>query len=464
MSDPVILWLRRDLRLSDQPALRAAAKAGPVIPVYVLDDERAGDHAMGGASRWWLHHSLASLDADLRDKGSRLILRQGDCVSALTAIAAQHGARQIHALRHYEPWWLEAESELEAQLDDDCELCLYDGNYLKPPGSVTTNSGGPYKIYTPFWKALREEMPPEDAIRAPQSIDAPNEWPDSDDLNDWKLLPTSPDWASDFQDMWTPGEAAGRTRVNSFRDQSADYDDRRNLPSEDGSSRLSPHLHFGEVSPSYVWHRIQDADGDATVYLKELAWRDYAQNVIMQFPDYGREGYRNRFDELEWRDFRSSTVRDEFDRWCHGRTGYPIVDAGMRQLWKHGWLHNRVRMICASFLIKHLLIDWREGEKWYWDCLVDADYGNNAVNWQWIAGTGVDSNMFPRIMAPLTQSEKFDAASYIRDYVPELSDVPDDAIHDPEEAGCRPKDYPQKIIGHKEARERALAAYEKIKN
>ncbi|MDE0933172.1 MAG: deoxyribodipyrimidine photo-lyase [Novosphingopyxis baekryungensis] len=464
MPDPVILWLRRDLRLSDQPALRAAVAAGPVIPVYILDDERAADHAMGGASRWWLHHSLASLSADLEEKGSQLILRKGDSVSVLCAIAAQQGASQIHALRHYEPWWVEAESELKAQLDADCALCLHDGNYLKPPGSVTTGSDEPYKIYTPFWKSLKETMPPEEAIRAPQKIESPDQWPDSDRLNDWALLPTDPDWATAFTEMWTPGEEAARRQVNDFRPSAAAYDDRRNLPSEDGSSRLSPHLHFGEVSPSYVWHRIAEAKGDATVFLKELAWRDYAQNVIMQFPDYGVQGYRERFEELEWRDFRSSTVRDEFDRWCHGRTGYPIVDAGMRQLWKHGWLHNRVRMICASFLIKHLLIDWREGERWYWDCLVDADYGNNAVNWQWISGTGVDSNMFVRIMAPLSQSEKFDAADYIRRYVPELADLPDDAIHDPEDAGCKPDDYPAKIIGHKDARERALAAYEKIKN
>lgn len=464
MNDPVILWLRRDLRLSDQPALRVAMEAGPVIPVYVLDDARAGDHKMGGASRWWLHHSLAALDKELRDKGSRLIVRQGDCVAVLTAIAAQHEVPEIHALRHYEPWWTEAENELSAELGDDTALCLHDSNYLKPPGSVTTGSGDPYKIYTPFWKALNEQMPRDEPLRAPSAIDAPSHWPDSDNLDDWKLLPTDPNWAETFADLWTPGETAARERVNAFRPNALDYDEARNLPSQDGSSRLSPHLHFGEVSPAYVWHRIADAKGDATVFLKELAWRDYAQNVIMQFPDYGTRGYRGRFDDLEWRDFRSSIVREEFDCWTKGQTGYPIVDAGMRQLWKHGWIHNRVRMICASFLIKHLLIDWREGEKWFWDCLVDADYGNNSVNWQWIAGTGVDSNMFVRIMAPLSQSDKFDAAGYIRDYVPELAALPDDAIHDPDEAGCRPDAYPAKIIGHREARERALAAYQKIKN
>ncbi len=464
MTRPVILWLRRDLRLSDQPALRAAAAAGPVIPVYVLDDDRAGDHRMGGASRWWLHHSLSSLGADLKTTGSQLILRQGDAVSILSAMAEAHDVCAVHALRHYEPWWVEAENELAGQLGEDAGLVLHDGNYLKPPGSVTTGSGDPYKIYTPFWKALKEAMPPEDAIRAPQHIGTPQIWPDSDDLADWKLLPTHPAWADAFADRWTPGEAAARQRVTAFRSQSAAYDERRNLPSQDGSSRLSPHLHFGELSPAYVWHRIAEADGDGTTFLKELAWRDYAQNVIMQFPDYGTTGYRDRFDDLEWRDIRSSTVRGEFDRWCQGRTGYPIVDAGMRQLWNHGWIHNRVRMICASFLIKHLLIDWREGEKWYWDCLVDADYGNNAVNWQWIAGTGVDSNMFVRIMAPLSQSDKFDAAGYIREYVPELADLPDHAIHDPQEAGCKPQAYPAQIIGHRDARERALSAYKKIKN
>ncbi len=245
--------------------------------------------------------------------------------------------------------------------------------------------------------------------------------------------------------------------MDAFVDAAGNYDETRNLPSIEGSSRLSPHLHFGELSPAYVWHRLADAGGSVEVFLGEIGWRDYAQNVILQFPEYGSRNARDRFDALDWR--RSDK---DLAAWQRGRTGYPIVDAGMRQLWATGWMHNRVRMIAASFLIKHLLIDWRKGEQWFWDTLVDADYASNAVNWQWVAGTGIDSNMFSRIMAPLSQSEKFDAAGYIRTWVPELADLPDDAIHDPDAAGCRPDAYPAKIIGHREGRERALAAMRDI--
>ncbi|MDR6851173.1 deoxyribodipyrimidine photo-lyase [Sphingomonas sp. BE123] len=448
-----ILWFRRDLRLSDQAALIAAAGEGPVVPVYILDDETPKHRAIGGASRWWLHHSLASLDAALRDKGSRLILRRGKSDAVLAALAEEVGTKRVHCIRHYEPWWRNAERAVAKQL----ELVCHDGNYLAPPGSVTTGSGDPYKIYTPFWRALQQRMPPAAPANRPREIPAPSQWPQCERLEEWGLLPTKPDWASGFAD-WEPGEAGARKRVDAFVDKAAEYDRTRNLPSIEGSSRLSPHLHFGEVSPAYVWHRVADAGGSVDVFLSEIGWRDYAQNVIVQFPDYAAKNAREKFDAIPWRDFRSSAARDDFDAWTKGRTGYPIVDAGMRQLWATGWMHNRVRMIAASFLIKHLLIDWREGERWFWDTLVDADYASNAVNWQWVSGTGIDSNMFVRIMAPLSQSEKFDAAGYIREWVPELAKLHDDVIHDPEEHGRRPGDYPRKIIGHREARERALAA------
>ncbi|MBR0551818.1 cryptochrome/photolyase family protein [Stakelama marina] len=459
MSDPVILWFRRDLRLSDQHALVAAAGEGPVVPVYVLDDETAKHRKMGGASRWWLHHSLKSLDKSLREKGSRLILRRGKSEDELAKVAKDVGAGRVHCVRHYEPWWRNAERAIAKSLD----LVCHDGNYLTPPGSVTTGSGDPYKIYTPFWRALKEVMPPADPLNRPREIAAPSKWPTSDDLDDWDLLPTKPNWATGFEPVWTPGEDGARNRIDNFLNRASDYEGRRDLPSEEGTSRLSPHLHFGEVSPSFVWHRTADAGGSVWTFLGELAWRDYAQNVILQFPEYPSKNARERFDDFEWRDFRSSAVRGEYRAWTKGRTGYPIVDAGMRQLWATGWMHNRVRMIAASFLIKHLLIDWREGEQWFWDTLVDADYASNGCNWQWVAGTGIDSNMFGRIMAPLKQSEKFDAAAYIREWVPELGHLPDGAIHDPEAAGCRPHDYPAKLIGHREARERALAANDKIR-
>ncbi|HEV7290605.1 deoxyribodipyrimidine photo-lyase [Sphingomonas sp.] len=448
-----ILWFRRDLRLSDQAALIAAAGEGPVVPVYILDDETPKHRAMGGASRWWLHHSLASLDAALREKGARLILKRGKSDDVLAALAEGVGTRRVHCLRHYEPWWRNAERAVAKRL----ELICHDGNYLAPPGSVTTGAGEPYKIFTPFWRALQQRMPPAAPANRPRDIPAPSSWPKSDRLEDWGLLPTKPDWATGFAD-WEPGEAGARKRVDAFVDKAADYDRTRNLPSIEGSSRLSPHLHFGEVSPATIWHRVADAGGSVDVFLSEIGWRDYAQNVILQFPDYAAKNAREKFDAIPWRDTGSPAVRADFDAWTKGRTGYPIVDAGMRQLWATGWMHNRVRMIAASFLIKHLLIDWREGERWFWDTLVDADNASNAVNWQWVSGTGIDSNMFVRIMAPLSQSEKFDAAGYIREWVPELAQLHDNVIHDPEEHGRRPSDYPRKIIGHREARERALAA------
>ncbi|PVX29245.1 cryptochrome/photolyase family protein [Sphingomonas pokkalii] len=452
MPVPVLLWFRRDLRLADQPALAAALKAGTVLPVYVLDDETAKHRAMGGASRWWLHHSLASLDAALREKGSRLILRRGRSEEALARLADETGADTVHCIRHYEPWWRNAERAVSKRLT----LCCHDGNYLLPPGAVTSGAGSPYKIFTPFWRSLRDCLPPAPPRPTPSRIAAPAHWPASDRLEDWALLPTAPDWAAGFCAEWTPGEAGAHKRLRRFRDHAARYDDTRNLPSIEGSSRLSPHLHFGEVSPAQVWHAVADAGGQVEAYLRELGWRDFAQNLICQYPDYAARNGRPAFDAMEWRS--GQDAKDDLRAWQQGRTGYPIVDAGMRQLWATGWMHNRVRMIAASFLIKHLLIDWREGERWFWDTLVDADYGSNAVNWQWVSGSGVDSSQWSRVMAPLSQSEKFDAAGYIRAWVPELAKLSDAAIHDPEEAGCRPRDYPAKRINHREARERALAA------
>jgi deoxyribodipyrimidine photo-lyase len=461
MTTPVILWLRRDLRIADQAALFAACQAGPVIPVYVLDDHSPGDRAMGAASRWWLHHSLVHLDEALRQKGSRLILRRGRAADEIAKLTDETGAIAVHALRHYEPWWTGAEAELADRVD----LHLHDGNYLLPPGLLRTGSGTPYRIYTPFMRALFEHMPPPASQPTPQNVPSPSHWPASDRLSDWGLLPTKPDWAAGFAVEWTPGEASAAERLKEFERIAAAYAVGRNLPAIEGSSRLSPHLHFGEISPARIWHGLagkghRRGDGVET-FLKEIIWRDYAQNIILAMPDYATENGRPAFDRFPWRDGREA--QEDIAAWRQGRTGYPIVDAGMRQLWATGWMHNRVRMIAASFLIKHLLVDWRVGERWFWDTLVDADYGNNAVNWQWVAGSGVDSNMFVRIMAPLAQSEKFDAVGYIRHWVPELAEVSDAAIHDPDAHGCRPDAYPRKIVGHKEARERALAAYARIK-
>ncbi|TNE42155.1 MAG: deoxyribodipyrimidine photo-lyase [Sphingomonadales bacterium] len=455
-----LLWLRRDLRLADQAALVAAAAEGAVIPAYILDEDTPRHRAMGGASRWWLHHSLASLDRDLRRCGSRLILRRGKSAQLLTALAEEVGTRRVHALHHHEPWWRNAEREAGRHLD----LCLHHGNYLLPPGALTTGSGAPYRMFTPFLRALWPHMPPASPVAAPECIAAPEAWPESERLEDWGLLPGKPDWAKGFAGEWTPGEAGAQNRLAEFRAQAGGYEARRNLPSEEGTSRLSPHLHFGEISPATIWYGLdgrEEGEGVAS-FRRELVWRDYAQNIIRAFPDHGRRNGKDRFDALRWRDHRGEAAED-LAAWQSGRTGYPIVDAGMRQLWASGWMHNRVRMIATSFLVKHLLIDWRVGESWFWDTLIDADYAQNSVNWQWVAGSGHDANMFSRIMAPLTQSEKFDAGDYIRRWVPELAHIDGPAVHDPDAHGCRPPDYPAKIIGHREGRERALRAWSATK-
>jgi deoxyribodipyrimidine photo-lyase len=454
MTDPVLLWLRQDLRLHDQPALVAAAGDGPVIPVYILDDETPGDWRIGGAQRWWLHRSLASLAADLVGQGSRLILRRGRAASVLEALMAETGAARVHAVRHYEPWWREAEAMLGER------LCLHDGNHLARIEEVTTGAGKPFRIYSSFWKALQAHLPPEQPLPAPDTIPAPERWPESDRLDDWRLLPRTPDWSGGFAADWTPGEEAALAKAHDWGAQVDAYEAERNLPAREGTSRLSPHLHFGEVSARTLFHAV-DGHRDADKFRKELAWRDFTDGVVLALPRYAEENGRAAYDRLRWRTGPEAT-RD-LRAWQRGRTGWPIVDAGMRQLWTSGWMHNRVRMITASFLVKHLLIDWREGERWFWDCLVDADYGNNSVNWQWIAGTGIDANMFGRIMAPLAQSEKFDAGEYIRRWVPELAGVPDPAIHDPDATGVRPPGYPAKIVGHREGRERALAAARAIR-
>jgi deoxyribodipyrimidine photo-lyase len=451
VTKPVILWLRQDLRLHDHSALVAACSDGPVIPVYVLDDEMPGEKRVGGAQRWWLHHSLDRLAKAFEAKGAPLILRKGNSVAELSLLAAQRGVTRIHTIRCYEPWWHEAQSQLGA----DRDLVLHDGNYLAQPSSILTGGGTRYKVFTPWWRALLERMPPPKPLAAPDRIEGV-EGLASDNLSDWSLLPKRPDWSTGFN-VWTPGEEGARQALRDFLPHLPAYDEARNLPSQVGTSRLSPHLHFGEISPSTVWHvATKEVGRAAEPFLREIGWRDYAINLIDQFPDYPERNGKAPYDRFPWRSGRSADA--DFDAWTKGATGYPIVDAGMRELWAAGWMHNRVRMIAASFLIKHLLVDWRRGEKWFWDTLVDADFGANASNWQWVAGTGVDAPLFSRIMAPLSQSEKFDAGDYVRKWVPELAGISDPYIHDPDEFGVRPATYPAKIIGHREARERALSA------
>jgi deoxyribodipyrimidine photo-lyase len=448
---PSIVWFRQDLRIADQAALTAAAGEGPVVAAYVFDDK-----TVSAAQHWWLHHSLTALSAALAERGCTLVLRRGDAAAEIARLAADVGTRRAHAVRHYEPHWQKAEAAVAQHLD----LVLHDGNHLTRPAALLTGSGGRYRVFTPWWRALLQQMPPPTPLPAPERINSVAGIA-TDKLADWNLLPTKPDWATGFTD-WKPGEAGARDALRAFLPEVTAYDETRNLPSQAGSSRLSPHLHFGEISPATVWHHAAKAVASgAEPFLREIGWRDYATNLIDQFPDYATRNGRAPYDKLPWRS--GAEVDADFAAWTKGRTGYPIVDAGMRQLWATGWMHNRVRMIAASFLIKHLLIDWRRGEGWFRETLLDYDAASNAANWQWVAGTGVDAPLFSRIMAPLSQSEKFGAGDYIRHWVPELAGVHDPYVHDPEEFGARPSGYPAKLIGHRAARERALAALATIR-
>ncbi len=454
-----LVWFRNDLRLADHAALIAAAARGPVAAVYVLDDETPGAWRMGAAQRWWLHHSLLGLSRSIAEHDGRLILRRGRAGPIVQALATELGA-EVHTLTHHEPW-------AAVQVTEAGAVNEHLGVTLAPPESVLSGTGGRYRIFTPWWKKLLEQMPPPRPRPVP---DVP--WADlgriaSDDLANWSLLPTAPDWSGGFAN-WQPGEAGAAARLADFARRAAGYDAARNLPSVEGTSRLSPHLALGEVSPNTAWHVIADAVGEtvAEPYLRELGWRDFAANIIEQFPDHADAPNREAFARFPFIDDPAG-----LHAWQLGQTGYPIVDAGMRQLWATGWMHNRVRMITASFLVKHQLIDWRHGERWFWDCLVDADYGSNAQGWQWVMGSGVDSSPFNRIFAPVGQSAKFDAADYIRCWVPELSKLPDDLIHAPWVAGVAliragvklGRDYPSPIVNHEAARARALQAWAAVK-
>ena len=449
-----LLWLRQDLRIHDHPALLAAIAGGAVVPVFILDDDTPRSWRMGAAQRWWLHHSLTALGASLAKRGSQLVLRRGRAHEELARLARETGSRRIHASYAYEPWWKESEERLPAGI----ELVLHDGNYLAAPDSVTNAQGARYRVYTPWYRRLLEQMPPALPCDAPDVITAPDTWPQSDRLADWDLLPRRPNWATGFGE-WQPGEKGAWRAARDWLDEIGDYRKCRDYPARRATSRLSPHLHFGEISPRALWHAIGERnDAGAESYRSELGWREHGINLVDQMPDYAERNGRELFDRFKWR--QGAEADRDFAAWTQGRTGYPVVDAGMRELWQTGWMHNRVRMITASFLVKHLLIDWRRGERWFWDTLLDADMGSNAMNWQYVAGTGVDAPVFSRIMSPTLQCERFAMADYVRAFVPELAHLSDAEIAASHGEDSNVPGYPEPLIGHREARLRALATWE----
>jgi len=473
---PSIVWFRQDLRLGDNPALAAAVKRGaPILPVFILDD--SGAWAPGGAGRWWLHHSLAALDKDLRERGAALCLRRGRAENVVPKLVQESGAGAVYWNRCYEPAAVARDKALKAALvEKRLDAKSFNGSLLVEPWDLKTGQGGPYKVFTPFWKALLARGAPPAPLSRPKKLHG-LDGVAGDDLDAWGLLPGRPDWASGFHGHWTPGEAGAIAGLTDFLDGAASsYATDRDRPDLLGSSRLSPHLHWGEISPRQVWQATRHAidageveESSAMAFLRQLGWRDFSHSLLFHWPDFPDAPWRKDFAAFAWRDDAAA-----FAAWCRGRTGYPIVDAGLRELWASGWMHNRVRMVAASFLIKHLLIPWQQGEAWFWDTLVDADLANNAAGWQWVAGSGADASPYFRIFNPVAQGEKFDPrGDYVRQWVPEISGLPDEVIHQPWEASkdvlkaagvTLGETYPLPIVDHKAARARALAAYEEMKN
>ena len=470
-TQPVILWFRQDLRLKDNPALRAAHETGqPILPVYILDDENSGEWKMGAASRWWLHESLTSLDKSL---GNKLCLAKGNAIDVLSSLIEETNATAVYWNRCYEPWRIKRDTKLkETFKDKNIHAESFNGALLFEPHTTLKDDGTPYKVFTPYYNKGcigRNEPPtPEPAPKNPNFFDHT-----ALSLDDLKLLPDIP-WHEKMAGHWQPGEDGAHARLNDFLENGLKgYKDGRNHPAQNNVSRLSPYLHFGEISPNEVWHAAKPkmiaerCEKDGEHFLSELGWREFSNNLLYHFPDMTRKNLQNKFDTFPWKD-----DDEALERWQKGQTGYPIVDAGMRELWETGYMHNRVRMIVGSFLVKNLLLHWHLGEDWFWDTLVDADLANNSSSWQWIAGCGADAAPYFRIFNPVTQGQKFDAdGTYVRRYVPEIADLPDKYLHNPWEAKDEiladakielGKTYPKPIVDLKASRERALEAFKEL--
>ncbi len=477
-TSPSIVWFRQDLRLTDHPALQAAIDRGqPIIPVFIHAADEEGSWRPGEASDWWLHHSLVSLSHDLIAHGSKLTLRRGNSLAALKTLVAETNAGAVFWNRRYEPAAIARDKVVKAELRNaGLSIESFNGQLLFEPWEVSTKEGRPYQVFTAFWRACLAKDPPPPPMRVRAQFAAPDHWPDSVSLEDLHLLPTRP-WDQGLREAWRPGATGAKMSLKRFLAETVDaYQTARDLPAEQGTSRLSPHLHFGEISPREVWHAVlaalakqpkPDASG-AETFLKELGWREFAHHLLFHFPTTPDQPLRPEFAKFPWDD-NNQALR----AWQRGRTGYPIVDAGMRELWTTGWMHNRVRMIVASFLVKDLRIHWRLGAQWFWDTLVDADLANNTLGWQWSAGCGADAAPYFRVFNPILQSEKFDPdGHYLRRWIPELESLPTRWLHAPwtaprdvlQSAGIKlGQTYPLPIVDHSEARTLALRAFDQIK-
>jgi deoxyribodipyrimidine photo-lyase len=464
---PTLLWFRRDLRLADNPALtEALLQPGPVIPVFIWSPDEE-EPAPGGAAMWWLHQSLKSLQASLPARGSKLILRSGPAATELADLAQETGAGKVFWNRQYEPALIKRDTHIKAALTQNgIEAKSFKAGLLYEPWQIRTQENKPYQVYTRYWIKTQSLPPPSLPLPAPSTVPAPSTWPQSLLLSELSLEP-QPDWAAGLRKTWTPGEQGARKELNRFvADTLVDYATSRNIPSIKGTSRLSPHLHAGEISPRQIWKAVGHRRGTET-FLKEIVWREFAHHLLYEFPHTPTQPLRIQFAKFPW-----NKNPAHLKAWQQGQTGYPIVDAGMRELWATGWMHNRVRMVTASFLVKHLRISWQDGAAWFWDTLVDANLANNTLGWQWSAGCGADAAPYFRIFNPILQGEKFDPqGAYVKTWVPALKNLPPKWIHKPWQAPTDVlskagislgKNYPPPIVDHIKARAHALNAFKNL--
>ena len=470
-NESLVVWFRQDLRLQDNEALQAAVDSGrTLIPVYILDKSGERDWKLGGASRWWLHHALNDLDQQLNAFGGSLVLRRGKALEVLIQVLDELNASAVYWNRRYEPHAIERDSEVKSALRQrGVTVQSFNSSLLHEPHTIQKKDGTPFKVFTPFWKhCLKQPKEPpvevqlnEASFYTGRSV--------SDSLNAWKLLPNL-SWDKEFYESWDPSQTGARDLLGQFIAQKMEgYDQGRDQLGLDGTSRLSPYLHFGQIGPRQIWETAAHGAGEGTRrFIAEIGWREFSYHLLYHFPHTPTEPLRTEFEDFPW-----ETDPDHLSKWQQGKTGYPVVDAAMRQLWQTGWMHNRARMIVASLLVKHLLQPWQEGARWFWDTLVDADLASNTQGWQWTAGCGADASPYFRVFNPILQGEKFDPQGhYVRRWIPELSGLPNEVIHKPWEADSKQladagvtlgSDYPHPIIAHGAGRARALKAYELFK-
>ena len=471
--DIIIFWFRQDLRIVDNPGLSKSLKSGKVLPIYILDDTNSNDFAMGAASRWWLHNSLRELNKNLDNKLSLYI---GDPSEILESLSSRFNIKGIFWNRCYEPWRIERDKKIKSKfIEKDIIVETFNSALLWEPWEILKSDNTPYKVFTPYYrKGCLMSEPPRKPLSAPNLDTLFEDKENILQLDDLNLLPRIK-WYKEMEKLWEPGEKGAHKKLESFlSDGLLGYKEGRNFPSKKNVSQLSAHMHFGEISPNQVWHRAKlkkDLPGiekDLDHFLSELGWREFSYNLLFHFPELPRENLQKKFDNFPW-------IENEilFDKWKKGLTGYPIVDAGMRELWQTGYMHNRVRMIVGSFLVKNLLLHWHKGEEWFWDCLIDADLASNSASWQWVAGSGADAAPYFRIFNPILQGKRFDPdGSYIKKFIPELEQLPSRYLFSPWEAPAEVlseanielgSDYPEPIVDLIKSRDRALEAFSTIR-